>query len=477
MPPPAGSRSQSYAVSDLYRLQLSRSNRCWHAQTLPRRVHDALIVKNCSLDAWDALSRENWWFRDGHELSMTAHKRLTVKRLCRRGISDPVQAMPLAGSSAGFPGLLVTPAKQKIEVTPLKRYIAFFLLAVAGLMPCSIGIRIKQFKMVGWKIFQSTNTRIRDWIFPVLRNDMIEGLSVVSFVRRAQVRNADNHPLFVGLPFFTVESIPGLQRALLLWEINNGRKLPIERERTLFGRLANVQFLPSTLDCVARVKLKQFVVDNSLGRGVAIVSYVNEILPINAGSLSGAVNFFERQCEVDKSDPRASLSIHGLFRKLISFVGRFQGSGDRLLVLAVAVVHSRLGLLLRRVHRTGHPVDVADSLPHLVCGFGVALPHLLKGPAHDSKLTTVNISNANSEKNCGGFNKHFPYWCLIRLAVGSSFSMALYGWWYLRNEVRIAYGFCWWCAGIFLWVYAVNTWVIHKGNPVKKAGRELLNAA
>jgi len=83
---------------------------------------------------------------------------------------------------------------------------------------------------------------------------------------------------------------------------------------------------------------------------------------------------------------------------------------------------------------------------------------------HHNELAVVNASNVKSDENRTNFEDDFPRWRLIGLAVGS-FVMTIYGWWYLRNEVRIAWGFCWWCVGVALWVYTVNVWIVHTVTP------------
>jgi hypothetical protein len=84
--------------------------------------------------------------------------------------------------------------------------------------------------------------------------------------------------------------------------------------------------------------------------------------------------------------------------------------------------------------------------------------------AHHVKLAVINSSNVKSDGNRAGLKNHFPKWGLVGLGVGS-FVMTLYGWWHLRNEVRITWGFCWWCTGIALWVYTVDIWIGHAMTP------------
>jgi len=85
------------------------------------------------------------------------------------------------------------------------------------------------------------------------------------------------------------------------------------------------------------------------------------------------------------------------------------------------------------------------------------LPEL---PLHHAKLAVVDTSHIKPNEDRSGFNEHFPEWRLIGLAV-SGFFLAFYGRWFLRNEIRLMWGVLWWCAGITLWAYTVNTWIIH----------------
>ena len=61
-------------------------------------------------------------------------------------------------------------------------------------------------------------------------------------------------------------------------------------------------------------------------------------------------------------------------------------------------------------------------------------------------------------------SQHFPEWRLVGLAM-SSFLVTLYGWWHLRNGIRVAWGFGWWCAGITLWIYTIHVGLVHMGIP------------
>ena len=94
----------------------------------------------------------------------------------------------------------------------------------------------------------------------------------------------------------------------------------------------------------------------------------------------------------------------------------------------------------------------------------VLLNDLSKLTLHHIELTMVNASYVKPEENRSSFKNHFPQWRLIGLAIGS-FSITLYGWWYLRNQIKMFWGFCWWCVGIALWVYTVNVWIVHTRTP------------
>lgn len=115
-------------------------------------------------------------------------------------------------------------------------------------------------------------------------------------------------------------------------------------------------------------------------------------------------------------------------------------------------------------HGSGGSVS---SIASSCCGFlnfGVLPNNLLKLAAHYLQLSIVDQRNNNANSDRTDLQYHFPKWGLIWLAVGSLLLM-LYGWWFLRNEVRILWGFCCLCTGIALWVYTVNMWLFHMGTP------------
>jgi hypothetical protein len=97
----------------------------------------------------------------------------------------------------------------------------------------------------------------------------------------------------------------------------------------------------------------------------------------------------------------------------------------------------------------------------------VLLDNLSELTAHHGKLAIVDARNCTSDQHGGCFQNNFPKWGLIGLAM-MSFSLTLYGWWHLRNKIRIALGLCCWRIGIALWAYTVNVWIIHCGDPMKQ---------
>jgi hypothetical protein len=83
---------------------------------------------------------------------------------------------------------------------------------------------------------------------------------------------------------------------------------------------------------------------------------------------------------------------------------------------------------------------------------------------HDLKLSIVNAGHYYSDSDGTNLKDDFPRWRWIGVAIGS-FGLMCYGWWHLRNEVSIAWGFCWWSAGVALWVYTVSVWIGHVVTP------------
>jgi hypothetical protein len=80
--------------------------------------------------------------------------------------------------------------------------------------------------------------------------------------------------------------------------------------------------------------------------------------------------------------------------------------------------------------------------------------------AHYFKLAVINPGNDNGERDRPNFKHNFPKWCWIGMAIGA-FILMCHGWWNLRNEIRIGYGFCSFCLGIGIWIYTVGRWILH----------------
>src|SRR5579872_648120 len=137
---------------------------------------------------------------------------------------------------------------------------------------------------------------------------------------------------------------------------------------------------------------------------------------------------------------------------------------QRLSTLLVTQVDAVLSSFLRPIHRASHPVEIANGAPHLVSRLFPTPFHLTEGATHYTKLTAIYASDIKPKENRSRLKNHFPQWCLIGLAV-CSFSASLYGWWHIRNQVRVGWGLCWWCSGVVLWVYTVNVWVSHMVTP------------
>ena len=97
--------------------------------------------------------------------------------------------------------------------------------------------------------------------------------------------------------------------------------------------------------------------------------------------------------------------------------------------------------------------------------FGKLSDDLSELTSHYLQLPVINQSNTNSNSDRTNLKDNFPEWCWIGAAVGA-FSLMCYGWWHLRNEVRLLWGFCWWSIGATIWGYTVYVLIFHNtGTP------------
>lgn len=66
------------------------------------------------------------------------------------------------------------------------------------------------------------------------------------------------------------------------------------------------------------------------------------------------------------------------------------------LTLLLAKIESLLRYFLRPIHRAGEPVEIVDSLPHLVSEFLPTAFHLSESPSHNAKLAAIDIQSPDS---------------------------------------------------------------------------------
>ncbi len=131
--------------------------------------------------------------------------------------------------------------------------------------------------------------------------------------------------------------------------------------------------------------------------------------------------------------------------------------------LPFALSYSSPALLHRIIHFLREPMNVADSLPSLICCFRTAALHLIEGSTHNRELATV-YAQSNDSNDCqsrvNSESKEFnnPYFAHQTLKgaalIGIGFIFGVLGnvllWYGRRNWRIIALGFvCWLIAVIF----------------------------
>jgi hypothetical protein len=141
------------------------------------------------------------------------------------------------------------------------------------------------------------------------------------------------------------------------------------------------------------------------------------------------------------------------------------------ITLSLARFNTLLYFFLRQVHRTGSPIEIADRSPYLIGRRGAASFRIFHGLLHNAKLalhsvqlSVINYRNSDPYSDRSAFKNNFPKWRWIGVAV-ISFGFMCYGWWHLRNNRRIGWGFCWWFIGIALWGYTVDMLISHAVTP------------
>ena len=73
--------------------------------------------------------------------------------------------------------------------------------------------------------------------------------------------------------------------------------------------------------------------------------------------------------------------------------------------------------------------------------------------SHYPQLASIDNYSSSPNKKSTEFHYYFPYWCLIG-ATGGFFFTGL-GWWNLRTERRVEFGFLVFSIGLSLWGYSI----------------------
>ncbi len=149
-------------------------------------------------------------------------------------------------------------------------------------------------------------------------------------------------------------------------------------------------------------------------------------------------------------------------RKRFAYSGNGCGAGVKINDMATSRDDKRalikLKLLFDGVERFGRRIASNDTGVGRFFNLWILPNDFSKLTLHHRELAVVNTSYVKANEYRSGFKNHFPQWCLIGFTAGS-FSLALYGWWHLRNQSKMVWGFCWWCLGVALWVYTISLWL------------------
>ena len=139
-------------------------------------------------------------------------------------------------------------------------------------------------------------------------------------------------------------------------------------------------------------------------------------------------------------------------------VEQFDNNGCK--SIGISSKGNNLGVLDILVGLIGFP-DIIDHHIGSRIGFKSSTRHLVRFD-HLIQLAAVNESNYYADSDGTTLKDNFPKWRWVGVAIGA-FGLMCYGWWHLRNEIRIAWGFWCWFIGIALWIYTVNVWISHMG--------------